>query len=171
MQDAIFGPGSPASPQNGMLPHEEDRLRVLHDRDDPLRRLDFSAIFVVGGGLSAATPFFDSLNSTPYLILFTTFLMGFVLDQISMILFLIPLSIPLIKAAGFDPIWFSVLFLMTIQTSYLTPPMAPAIFFLRGIDPPDITLAQMYRGVLPFICVQIAVIALLIAVPSLVWVW
>ncbi len=88
---------------------------------------------------------------TLILILFLVFLSGFVLDPIPIILIIIPIAMPLMKVFGFDPIWFCILFLMVIQTSYLTPPMTPAIFYLRGIGPPEITLMDVYRGGVPFI--------------------
>jgi len=63
--------------------------------------------------------------------------------------------------------WFCILFLIVIQTSYLTPPMAPAIFYLRGISPPEIRLVHMYKGVLPFIVLEVIALALVILVPAL----
>ena len=69
---------------------------------------------------------------------------------------------------GFDPAWFCVLFLIVIQTSYLTPPMAPAIFYLRGISPPEITLRHMFSGVIPFIVLQIICLAIVAVFPNLV---
>mgnify|MGYP000748516738 CR=1 FL=1 len=73
---------------------------------------------------------------------------------------------PFILQAGFDPVWFCMLLLMMIQTSYLTPPMAPAIFYLRGVAPESITLRQMYAGVVPFIAIQIIALAIVAAFPQ-----
>jgi TRAP-type mannitol/chloroaromatic compound transport system permease large subunit len=66
-----------------------------------------------------------------------------------------------------DPLWFSVLVMVTIQTSYLTPPMAPAIFFLRAIAPPSITYGHMVRGVLPFVACQLLTLAAVALAPPL----
>ncbi len=72
--------------------------------------------------------------------------------------------------AGDDPVWFCVLFLVVIQTSYLTPPVAPSIFYLRGISPLEITLRDMYRGIVPFIALQLVAVMLVVAFPQLtVW--
>ncbi len=71
------------------------------------------------------------------------------------------------KGFGFDAIWFCILFLVVIQTSYLTPPMAPSIFYLRAITPESITLRHMYRGVVPFIALEIATLGLVMAFPAL----
>lgn len=75
--------------------------------------------------------------------------------------------VPLITKAGFDPIWFSILFLVVIQTSYLTPPMAPAIFYLKGIVPPEIKVKDMFLGVLPYIVLQLIGIAIIILFPQI----
>jgi TRAP-type mannitol/chloroaromatic compound transport system permease large subunit len=75
---------------------------------------------------------------------------------------------PSAAAAGFDPVWFCILFLIVIQTSCLTPPMAPAIFYLRAVAPDSITIRHMYRGVVPFIALQLATLLVTMAWPSLV---
>ena len=101
------------------------------------------------------------------MILLLTFVAGFVLDLISVILIVIPIAMPLVKASGVDPLWFAVVFLIVLQAAYLTPPMAPSIFYLRGIAPKSITLKHMYRGVIPFIFMQAATVALVILFPGL----
>lgn len=104
--------------------------------------------------------------STLLLILFLAFLAGFALDLVSVILVLVPIAMPVVRALGFDPVWF-ILFLVMIQTSYLTPPMAPSIFYLRAISPPEITLRHMYRGVIPFILLQLVTLLLILVFPRL----
>ncbi len=131
----------------------------------------FAGVFISSGGLGATNGILDAANLGPWgtlaLILFITFLAGFVLDLVSVILIVVPIAIPIIKIAGFDPIWFCILFLVMLQTSYLTPPMAPSIFYLRGISPPEIRLRHMYRGVIPFICMQLVTLALVLVFPQL----
>jgi TRAP-type mannitol/chloroaromatic compound transport system permease large subunit len=103
-------------------------------------------------------------------ILFAAFLLGFIIDLISIVLIVIPIAIPLVKGFGIDPLWFSVLFLIVLQTSYLSPPMAPSIFYLRAIAPPSITLKQMYIGVVPFIVCQLITLAIVVIFPDVaVW--
>ena len=104
---------------------------------------------------------------TLILILSLVFLAGFVLDGLSIILIIVPIGFPLIQSFGFDPIWFAVLFLVVKQTSYLTPPMAGAIFYFRAIAPPQITLGHMYKGVIPFIILDLLVLALVMIFPDL----
>lgn len=131
----------------------------------------FAGVFIASGGLGAVRDILASANlgewGTLALILFLTFLAGFVLDLVSVILIIIPIAIPIIKIMGFDPIWFCILFLVVLQTSYLTPPMAPSIFYLRGISPPSITLRHMYWGVIPFIAMQLLTLILVLWFPEL----
>lgn len=88
-------------------------------------------------------------------ILLATFLLGFFLDWIELTLIVLPLVSPVIVALGFDPIWFTVLFAVCLQTSFLTPPVGFAIFYLRGVAPPGIEVGTIYRGVIPFIVIQL----------------
>jgi TRAP-type mannitol/chloroaromatic compound transport system permease large subunit len=82
------------------------------------------------------------------------FLGGLVLDWVSLVLILVPIFLPLLRATGFDAVWMGVLAVIVIQTSYLTPPMAPSIFYLRGVAPAEISYGDMCRGVLPFVACQ-----------------
>ncbi len=132
----------------------------------------FTGVFIGGGGINTANMLIQEMQLTPwmllYLMLFIIFLAGFFLDWISIVLIFIPIFTPLIKAAGFDPVWFCILFLIMIQTSYLTPPMAPAIFYLRAVAPPVITIGDMYRGVIPFILLQVLTLVVVLIWPALV---
>jgi tripartite ATP-independent transporter DctM subunit len=132
----------------------------------------FTGVFIGGGGINTANMLIQEMKLSPWmllsLMLFIIFLGGFFLDWISIVLIFIPIFTPLIKAAGFDPVWFCILFLIMIQTSYLTPPMAPAIFYLRAVAPPSISIADMYRGVIPFIVLQMATLIAVMIWPGLV---
>ena len=132
----------------------------------------FTGVFIGGGGINTANMLIQEMKLSPWmllsLMLFIIFLAGFFLDWISIVLIFIPIFTPLIKAAGFDPVWFCILFLIMIQTSYLTPPMAPAIFYLRAVAPPSISIADMYRGVIPFIVLQMATLIVVMIWPGLV---
>ena len=132
----------------------------------------FTGVFVGGGGINTANILIQKMQLTPWMLLalmmLIIFIAGFFLDWISIVLIFLPLFTPLVKAAGFDPVWFCILFLIMIQTSYLTPPMAPAIFYLRAVAPPEITIRNMYRGVIPFIVLQVLVLFIVMAFPILV---
>lgn len=131
----------------------------------------FSGIFAASGGVSATREILDAANLSPWsiilLILLIAFIGGFILDLVSVVLIVIPLAIPIVNALGFDTIWFLVLFLIVLQTGYLTPPMAPSIFYLRSISPPEMLLKHMYRGVIPFIGMQLVTLVLVMAFPEL----
>ena len=133
--------------------------------------LMFAGVFAGAGGLNALQDLLVQSElgawGTLSLILLITFLAGFVLDLITIILILVPLAMPIIKSFGFDPLWFSITLLIMMQTSMLTPPMAGAIFYFRAIAPPEITLRDMYRGVVPFIALHFIVLALLLVFPAL----
>lgn len=131
----------------------------------------FAGVFFASGGMATVQSMLMDTGLSPWmilgLILFIAFIAGFVLDLISVVLIIIPVAMPIVRMLGFDEIWFCVAFLVVLQTSYLTPPLAPAIFYLRAITPPEITLKHMYWGVVPFIIAQIVVLALVLAFPSL----
>ena len=88
-------------------------------------------------------------------ILLFTFLLGFFLDWIELTLIILPLVAPVVTSLGFDPVWFTVLFAVCLQTSFLTPPVGFAIFYLKGVAPPEIDAITIYRGVVPFIALQL----------------
>ena len=88
-------------------------------------------------------------------ILLATFLLGFFLDWIELTLIILPLVSPVVVNLGFDPIWFTILFAVCLQTSFLTPPVGFAIFYLKGVAPVNIKVTTIYRGVLPFVAIQI----------------
>jgi TRAP-type mannitol/chloroaromatic compound transport system permease large subunit len=132
----------------------------------------FAGVFIAGGGVQTTEQFIAAANLGPWLtlglFLFICLLAGFILDWISILLIFIPVFMPIVNKIGFDPVWFCVLFLIIIQTSYLSPPMAPAIFYLRGIAPPEITIHHMFRGVVPFIVLQLITLAITAAFPQVV---
>ena len=101
-------------------------------------------------------------------ILFCTFLLGFFLDWIELTLIILPLVSPVVVALGFDPIWFTVLFAVCLQTSFLTPPVGFAIFYLKGSAPPDLQATTIYKGVSPFIVLQLIGLALIFYFAALV---
>ncbi|MBT5912569.1 MAG: TRAP transporter large permease subunit [Rhodospirillaceae bacterium] len=131
----------------------------------------FASIFVALGGLSVVRNLFEVSNLTvwPTILIFMliTFIAGFVLEFISIMIIIVPVAVAVLRPMGVDDVWFCILFLIVIQTSYLTPPMAPAIFFLRGISPPELRLTDMYRGVIPFIALHFVCLALIVIFPEL----
>lgn len=130
----------------------------------------FSGIFIVGGGRGLVSQGVQSLDMGPtgliLIFLLIVFLLGFVLDWITIILITLPIFLAPLKAMGIDQVWFAVMMICVIQTSYLTPPMAPAIFYFRTIAPPSITFSHMYRGVAPFVVLELIVLAVVALFPA-----
>jgi tripartite ATP-independent transporter DctM subunit len=100
-------------------------------------------------------------------ILVFTFLLGFFLDWIEITLIVLPLVAPIVEGLGFDLVWFTVLFAMCLQTSFLTPPVGFSLFYLKGVAPPEIDVATIYKGVIPFVLVQLLGLAILFSWPPL----
>jgi TRAP-type mannitol/chloroaromatic compound transport system permease large subunit len=132
----------------------------------------YTGVFLGMGGGVVTENLLMSLNLSPWAMIFlflsVSFTAGFLLDWISVLLIFVPIFVPIVIKLGFDPIWFSILFLVVIQTSYLTPPMAPAIFYLKGIVPPEIKVSDMFSGVVPYIILQLIGIAVLMLFPQIV---
>jgi tripartite ATP-independent transporter DctM subunit len=131
----------------------------------------FAGIFFATGGMGTVQSLLMDSGLNRYavlaMILLIAFIAGFLLDMMSVVLIIIPVAMPIVRLLGFDEIWFCVAFLVILQTSYLTPPLAPSIFYLRAISPPSITLKHMYAGVIPFIVIQIMVLTAVLAIPEL----
>ncbi|MEM9290168.1 MAG: TRAP transporter large permease subunit [Acidobacteriota bacterium] len=98
----------------------------------------------------------------------TIFLLGFFLDFFEIAFILIPLIVPAATLLGVDLVWFGVMIAMNLQTSFLTPPFGFALFYLRGVAPPEVSTGQIYRGVVPFIFIQLIGLTLIILFPQLV---
>ena len=93
-------------------------------------------------------------------------ILGFFMDWVGILLLTMPIFVPIIKELGYDPVWFGILFCMNMQISYLSPPFGPAAFYLKGVAPPEISLADIYKALWPFILLQMLAIAIVIALPE-----
>lgn len=105
--------------------------------------------------------------SAIFLVMFVMFALGFVLDFIEITFVIVPIIGPILLSMGIDPIWLGIMIAINLQTSFLTPPFGFALFYLRGVAPAEITTMQIYRGVMPFILIQLCMLALLAYWPSL----
>lgn len=101
-------------------------------------------------------------------ILFATFLLGFFLDWIELTLIVLPLVSPVVIGLGFDPVWFTILFAVCLQTSFLTPPVGFAIFYLKGAAPAGLRVSTIYKGVAPFVLLQLLGLSLIFYFSSIV---
>lgn len=111
---------------------------------------------------------FDNELTVFLLVMLVLFVLGFVLDFLEIIYIVIPIVGPVIYGGSFDPKWVTIMIAVNLQTSFLTPPFGFALFYLRGVAPRSITTGQIYRGVMPFIGIQVAALLLLWLVPGVV---
>lgn len=95
-------------------------------------------------------------------ILLIVFLLGFFLDWVEITLIILPLVAPVVFSLGVDPVWFAILFAICLQTSFLTPPVGFALFYIKGVAPPEITTADVYKGILPFLALQVSALLLVL---------
>lgn len=100
-------------------------------------------------------------------ILFSVFLLGFFLDWVEITLIILPLVAPVVQQLGFDLVWFTILFAMALQTSFLTPPVGFALFYIKGVAPPEIQVTDIYKGVIPFIIIQLIALLLVFLFPAI----
>jgi tripartite ATP-independent transporter DctM subunit len=101
-------------------------------------------------------------------VMLVMFLLGFVLDFIEITFVVVPIVGPVLLAMGLDPVWLGIMIAINLQTSFLTPPFGFALFYLRGVAPPEVTTPQIYRGVIPFVAIQLFTLLLLSIFPDLV---
>ena len=100
-------------------------------------------------------------------VMLVMFLLGFVLDFIEITFVVVPIVGPVLLAMGLDPVWLGIMIAINLQTSFLTPPFGFALFYLRGVAPPEVTTRQIYRGVMPFVAIQLLALIVLALVPTL----
>ena len=128
----------------------------------------FSLVFRGFGGDEVVEEFFLNLPggvlTATLLVMAVIFLLGFILDFIEITFVVIPIVGPVLLAMGVDPIWLGIMIAINLQTSFLTPPFGFALFYLRGVAPASVETAAMYRGVVPFILIQLSVLIIL-------WIW
>ncbi|MBL4916412.1 TRAP transporter large permease subunit [Tabrizicola sp. DMG-N-6] len=131
----------------------------------------FSLVFVGLGGEHRVAAILESLPGGPTgALIFAMafiFVLGFFLDFVEISVILLPLLIPPLILMGHDPIWLAVLVAVNLQTSFLTPPFGFSLFYLRGAAPPEVTTGMIYRGVVPFIGLQIFAMAILWFLPAI----
>ncbi len=131
----------------------------------------FSLVFKGFEGDKLVHGFLSDLGGGKYHALFVVmlvmFLLGFVLDFIEITFVVVPIVGPILLMMGIDPVWLGILIAINLQTSFLTPPFGFALFYLRGVAPASIKTTQIYRGVLPFIAIQLIVLAMIAYWPML----
>ena len=132
----------------------------------------FSLVFRGFGGEELVHHFFSQLPGGVFtavlLVMFVMFVLGFILDFIEIIFVVVPIVGPVLLAMGVDPIWLGIMIAVNLQTSFLTPPFGFALFYLRGVAPASIKTSEIYRGVIPFIALQLLLLCAMAIWPGLV---
>ena len=137
-----------------------------------LAALAFGAVFDGLGAVNAVESVFtERLGLSPWMILIlmqlSFILMGTFLDDTAMLVIVAPLYIPLVGALGFDLIWYGVLYTITTQIAYMTPPFGYNLFLMRAMSPPEIRLGDIYRSIIPFVGVMIVALTLVMVFPQI----
>ena len=132
----------------------------------------FSLVFRGYGGDDGVRAILEALPGGVFaamlLVMLVMFLLGFVLDFIEITFVVVPIVAPVLLAMGLDPVWLGIMIAINLQTSFLTPPFGFALFYLRGVAPPTVSTGQIYRGVMPFVGIQLLALLVLAALPGLV---
>jgi TRAP-type mannitol/chloroaromatic compound transport system permease large subunit len=131
----------------------------------------FSAAFALLGGQEVVEKWVLSLEMTPvqFMIMaqFIIFILGWPLEWTEIIIIFMPIFIPLLPKFGVDPLFFGLLVALNLQTAFLSPPVAMAAFYLKGVSPPHVTLNQIFAGMMPFMAIQVFALFLLYMFPGI----
>ncbi|MEQ9424365.1 MAG: TRAP transporter large permease subunit [Cyclobacteriaceae bacterium] len=132
----------------------------------------FSLVFRGLGGDRYLIELIQEANLTPayflIMVMVAVFIAGFFIDFIEIIFIFVPVVAPIFSALGIDLIWIGILLALNLQTSFLTPPFGFALFYLKGVAPEGVTTSQIYKGILPFVLIQIVFLALVLMFPEIV---
>jgi tripartite ATP-independent transporter DctM subunit len=133
----------------------------------------FSLVFNELGGGDMALRFFTGEIGDKWMFIFIAmgviFLLGFFIDFIEIAFVVVPILVPIVASFHIDPIWFAILIAMNLQASFLTPPFGFALFYLKGAAGDKVTTAQIYRGVVPFIALQLLALGIIVLFPDLIY--
>ena len=132
----------------------------------------FSLVFRGFGGEELIHHWFQSMPGgvvgATLVVMLVIFLLGFILDFIEITFVVVPIVGPILLMMGLDPLWLGIMIAVNLQTSFLTPPFGFALFYLRGVAPESVRTADIYRGVMPFVAIQLLLLGLLALYPQLV---
>ncbi|MEA3545983.1 MAG: TRAP transporter large permease subunit [Thermodesulfobacteriota bacterium] len=132
----------------------------------------FSVVFLSMGGGDVVADMLLGMDVSPYVVLAimmaVVFLMGMFIDWAAILLVVVPIFTPIAMDLDFNPLWFAMLICVNLQTSFLTPPFGYALFYFKGVAPPEYTMGDIYRGILPFVLIQVIGLALMITFPQII---
>lgn len=130
----------------------------------------FSKIYLGLGAGAIVSDLIEDFNLSGHsviILMLLTFILGMFLDDFAIMFITIPLFLPIVRDLGFDPVWFAILYVLSMQTAYLTPPFGYNLFYMRSVAPPEITIYDIYWAAIPFIVLQVIGLALVVMFPQI----
>jgi tripartite ATP-independent transporter DctM subunit len=132
----------------------------------------FSVVFLSMGGGDVVADLLLGMDVSEYVVLaimmLVVFFLGMFIDWAAILLVVVPIFTPIAMELDFNPLWFAMLICINLQTSFLTPPFGYSLFYFKGVAPPEYTMGDIYKGILPFVAIQIIGLALMIAFPQII---
>jgi tripartite ATP-independent transporter DctM subunit len=132
----------------------------------------FSVVFLSMGGGDVVADVLLGMEVNPYVVLFimmgVVFFLGMFIDWAAILLIVVPIFTPIAMDLGFNPLWFAMLICVNLQTSFLTPPFGYSLFYFKGVAPPEYSMGDIYKGILPFVFIQLIGLGLMVAFPQII---
>jgi tripartite ATP-independent transporter DctM subunit len=132
----------------------------------------FSVVFLSMGGGDVVADSLLGMEVSPYVVLaimmLVVFFLGMFIDWAAILLVVVPIFTPIAMDLDFNPLWFAMLVCVNLQTSFLTPPFGYALFYFKGVAPPEYTMGDIYRGIIPFVVIQVIGLAVMISFPEII---
>nr|WP_245695138.1 TRAP transporter large permease subunit [Desulforhopalus singaporensis] len=132
----------------------------------------FSTVYTGLGATQMIKSTIVGLDVSPWVVLIimqlSFIILGMFLDDLAILFLCMPIYIPVIKGLGFDPVWFAVLYVVNMQMAYITPPYGINLFYMKAVAPPDVSMGDIYRSVLPFVFIQIVCLGLFMMFPQII---
>ncbi len=132
----------------------------------------FSVVFLSMGGGDVVADALLGMDVSPYVVLAimmaVVFFLGMFIDWAAILLVVVPIFTPIAMNLDFNPLWFAMLVCVNLQTSFLTPPFGYALFYFKGVAPPEYTMGDIYKGIVPFVAIQLVGLAIMIVFPGII---
>jgi tripartite ATP-independent transporter DctM subunit len=132
----------------------------------------FSVVFLSMGGGDVVADVLLGMDVSPYVVfaimMAVVFFMGMFIDWAAILLVVVPIFTPIAMDLDFNPLWFAMMICINLQTSFLTPPFGYSLFYFKGVAPPEYTMGDVYRGILPFVAIQVTALALMMFFPQII---
>ena len=132
----------------------------------------FSVVFLSMGGGDVVADVLLGMDVSPYVVfaimMAVVFFMGMFIDWAAILLVVVPIFTPIAMDLDFNPLWFAMMVCINLQTSFLTPPFGYSLFYFKGVAPPEYTMGDVYKGIIPFVAIQMIGLATLVFFPQII---